>query len=122
MAWEEVRKKGFWKFPVLDALAALTIAVISLVLSLFDETAAFGIPALVGALGFYSFYQGLTSGKVYQFLYGIRAIVICLSATFLVLIVWGDYITAAFLVFFGAVVYIGVIAIKRIVKKESVRT
>lgn len=121
MSSEEARKKGFWKFPVLDGLAVFIITVTSLVVSFFDETAAFGIPALVGVWGIYSFYNGLKSGDATRFLYGARATNICALTGFVVLIVYGDYLTAFSLLLILAIVYIGTFIMLKILKKESVR-
>ena len=121
MTREEAWKEAFWKFPVLDVLAALIITVISVVLSIYDKTAAFGIPGLVGVWGFYSFYKGLTSGNATRFLYGVRVIIICISATFLLLTLFGDYLTAVFILICGALAYLGVIFARRIVEKETER-
>jgi len=47
----ELVKKAFWKFPFLDGILALIIAVIS-VLSVSEKTNLFVIPVLVALLGF----------------------------------------------------------------------
>jgi len=91
----ELVKKAFWKFPFLDGILALIIAVISMILSVSDNSALFGIPGLVALGGFIfllgspaSHAKGRTSREEAQkdMLYGARAIIISVLATLVILV------------------------------------